>query len=312
MKLSLIIPTLNGSKTIGRLLNGLSSQTVPPEEIIVVDSGSEDGTVEIVRDFRIEPIIIKREEFNHGGTRNMAAGLAKGDILIFMTQDAIPAGNRLVESLILPLKRHKSEMFAINNEDFENSPFPGGRGAGGRGIIAASYARHIPKPDASPIERFARQYNYPECPIVKGKDDEPELGIKTYFFSNACSAVRRDAFKDVGGFPDNIPMNEDMLFSYRLINAGYRVAYVPEAGVYHSHNYPPLRQFKKYRAIGASISISGLHREVTPHGEGFKFFRRGIATLFRGGDICYIPLFFADSLCRFLGFRQGLRQRKEG
>ncbi len=285
MKISLIIPTLNGAETIGELLEGLAGQTLRPEEVIVIDSGSEDGTAEIVRGFGIEPSVIRREDFDHGGTRNMAARTAVGDVLLFMTQDAVPCDRRLLEHLVAPI---------------------------GKGLSAASFGRHIPRPGASPVEVFARGYNYPEEGMIKGREDEPELGIKTYFFSNACSAVLRAAFEEVGGFPVGVPMNEDMILSYRLINAGYRIAYVPDARVYHSHNYSPFRQFRKYYLIGLSLSENGLAAEVRPHGEGFRFLREGTRFLLKRGEFGHIPLFLFDCLCRYIGFNIGLRRAGSG
>jgi rhamnosyltransferase len=280
MNISVIIPTLNGSETIGELLSGLMNQTSKPEEILVIDSGSDDETVRIVKSFGIEHEIIEREAFDHGGTRNMAAERAKGDILVFMSQDAIPCDEHLLENLTLSLRKN---------------------------VSGASYGRHLPKGDASPMERFARQYNYPEQSIIKNKGDEVKFGIKNYFFSNACSSVRKDAFEAVGGFPCNIPMNEDMILSYRLINAGYSVAYASDAAVYHSHNYSPMKQFKKYFLIGRTLVSSEMAGKVNAHPEGLKFLREGLKFLLREKDAMYIPIFLLDSIFRYAGFNCGMR-----
>ena len=358
MKVSVIIPTLNGSKTIGNVLKGITAQGRMPDEIIVVDSSSEDDTVRIVRGFGIEPLIIRREDFDHGGTRNMAARLAKGEIIVFMTQDSIPCDETLLENLTLPIRknviehphpRRSPESFGpnppvspfskggikrgsrgreTNNFTHKYSPSPGGNhppvsplakggtegGLGGdellqKDVVAASFGRHVPMSNASAIERFARSYNYPEDAVIKSKKDEPRLGIKTYFFSNACSAISRDAFEKVGGFPDKTPMNEDMILSYNLIASGYSVAYVPEARVYHSHNYSPLRQFKKHYLIASSLVESGLAEKVQVHGEGFRFFREGFKFLLKEGEYGYVPLFMVDNLCRYIGFNLGLRRK---
>ena len=95
----------------------------------------------------------------------------------------------------------------------------------------ASFGRQIPRPDASPTENFTRLFNYPETPMIKGIEDLPRLGIKTFFFSNVCSAIKTKEFKELGGFPENIIMFEDLIFAAKAILKGYKIAYVPEAKV---------------------------------------------------------------------------------
>ncbi|MEA2115042.1 MAG: glycosyltransferase, partial [Thermodesulfobacteriota bacterium] len=96
---SVILPTWNGAQWLEAVLSGLEQQTLVPDEIIVVDSGSTDGTLDIVRRHGIRLVEIAQQDFDHGGTRTMAAGLAAGDILVFMTQDAVPAGRDALEQL---------------------------------------------------------------------------------------------------------------------------------------------------------------------------------------------------------------------
>ncbi|MBF0320592.1 MAG: glycosyltransferase [Nitrospirae bacterium] len=207
--ISVIIPTLNAAVTLEAIVGALTAQASPVKEIIVIDSASVDGTAALAGTLGCKVLTIAREEFNHGLTRNVAAQAATGDVLIFMTQDALPANDRLTAELLVPLKDPRT---------------------------AASYARQIAAEDAAPIERFSREFNYPNVPIVKSLDILDERGIKTFFFSNVCSAIKRDIFIELGGFQPAI-MNEDMLFSSRLILSGYKVAYWPEAAVVHSHNY---------------------------------------------------------------------------
>ena len=127
MKISVIIPTLNAGASIGGLLSSLQSQDIESPEIIIIDSSSGDNTVDIAKGFGVKPIVIPKSAFNHGKTRNIAAMEAKGDILVFMTQDALPADNTLLSRLTAPLKKSG---------------------------IAATFGRHIPGDDASPLEVF--------------------------------------------------------------------------------------------------------------------------------------------------------------
>jgi len=164
MNISVIIPTLNAGRFIGQLLSSLSAQDMHPGEIIVIDSSSQDNTTDIARKSGVKTMVIPTNTFNHGRTRNQAAMTAAGDILVFMTQDAVPANNNLLRSLTAPLQKTD---------------------------IAATYARQIPRPDAPLLEVFTRHFNYPEKATVKGMDDLKDLGIKTFFSSNVCSSMKK-------------------------------------------------------------------------------------------------------------------------
>jgi rhamnosyltransferase len=280
MNISVIIPTLNAGRFIGQLLSILMSQDLKPREIIVIDSSSRDATVDIAKNFGVRILMIPRRTFNHGATRNHAAQAATGDILVFMTQDALPANNALLRALTERLDE-----------------------AG----IAATYARQIPRPDASLLEAFTRQFNYPEEACVKSLNDLKRLGIKTFFSSNVCSAMKKDLFMKVGMFPENVMANEDMVITAKYIINGYMVAYVPEAMVFHSHDYSLLKQYRRYYHIGSSIRRNSWILSYTrAEGEGIKFIREQISYVVRRHKFHLIPYIFFESLAKYAGFRMGL------
>jgi len=274
---SVIIPTLNGEKTLPYLLKRLYTQTLKPAEVIVVDSASEDRTRRILEDFGIKPLIIKKEDFNHGTTRNMAARLARGDILVFMTQDAIPADNRTIETLIKPLGDE----------------------------IVASYGRQIPSPDANILERFSRGFNYPPEIMQKSKKDMPVLGIKAIFFSNVCSAIKKDVFFEVGMFPEDVPLNEDMLFAYKVIEKGYRIIYQAESRLFHTHDYSLFQRFIRDFKIGFILNRSGLLEVVSPANEGFKYLKSGVSFFLEEKKAYLLGNFFLDTMLRYLAYSLG-------
>ena len=225
MKISVIIPTLNAEKEIGCLLQILQSQPVELEEIIVIDSQSDDETENICRsNNKVVFIPIKRSEFDHGGTRDWAFRQSHGDFVLFLTQDAIPADEHYVEHLLRPFQ----------------DP-----------AIAMASGRQIAKEDAGTIEKLVRKYNYPSESNVRTQNDIPVLGIKTFFASNVCSAYRRSAYLAVGGFDAPILTNEDMLMAARLIYSGYKIAYCADAKVIHSHHLTLKQQFVRNYNIGA-------------------------------------------------------------
>jgi rhamnosyltransferase len=280
MNISVIIPTLNAGRLIGQLLSGLLSQDLRPGEIIVIDSSSQDNTVDIAKKTGVSTLVIPRSTFNHSKTRNQAALTAAGDTLVFMTQDAIPVNNSLLRELTAPLQEPD---------------------------IAATYARQIPRPDAPLLEVFTRYFNYPEKASVKSLNDLKQLGIKTFFSSNVCSSMKRELFIKAGMFPESVRANEDMVITAKYIINGYKVAYVPEAMVIHSHNYSLLRQYRRYYNIGSSIRenrwiLDYAHAE----GEGMKFIQEQIQFVVKKHKFHLIPYIFFESLAKFLGFRMGL------
>ncbi|WP_159333845.1 glycosyltransferase family 2 protein, partial [Klebsiella pneumoniae] len=104
--------------------------------------------------------------------------------------------------------------------------------------------------DANPLAQHARAFNYPDKGYIASKSSIPKMGLKTAFMSNSFSAYRLSVFKKIGGFPSNTILCEDMFYTAKAILAGYKVAYVPEAKVHHSHNYSPSEEFKRYFDIG--------------------------------------------------------------
>jgi rhamnosyltransferase len=283
MKVSVIIPTLNGGRYLGQLLCGLRRQSVKPSQILVVDSSSNDDTVEICKSFASDIIQIAPEAFDHGGTRNLAASRARGDILVYLTQDASFKDTQSLENLVSPL--------------YES-------------VVAASYGRHIPRDDADPVERFSKLYNYPSVRVIKGMDDLPELGVKTFFFSNVCSAINRRAFEEIGGFPTKIIRNEDMFLAAKLLNKGYRIAYQPDASVYHSHSYSLVDQFKRYFDIGVFFNRNRWIRDLaSSEKEGIKYLKEEFRFLAANGQLRWIPYALVDTMARFLGYRIGLLEK---
>jgi rhamnosyltransferase len=280
MKVSVIVPTRNGGKYLKPLFKTLREQTVRPVQILVVDSSSDDDTPNICKASGADLIQIDPETFDHGGIRNLGASNAIGEAFVFMTQDAFFGNKECLKNLISPLK----------------DP-----------TIAASYGRQIPKENANPVEVFARSFNYPSVEAIKGIEDLSKLGIKTFFFSNACSAIKKGAYKDVGGFPERTIMNEDMFLAAKLIMKSYKIAYQPDAIVYHSHNYPLTRQFKRYFDIGVFFHRNQWIRDMaSSEKEGIRYLREEIRFLSAHGQKGWIPYALLDTTVRFLGYKTGL------
>lgn len=266
------------------MLFQLSRQSHQISEIIVVDSQSTDNTLKIAEENKVKIIHIQQKDFDHGGTRNLAAAFATGDILIFMTQDAYPENSQTIAALIKPL---------VNID------------------IIVSYARQIPKPGTKITDRFLRLYNYPDKSNIKTYESVKEMGIRAFQNSNACSAYRRKEFELLGGFPTPIVSNEDMLFAAKAIFSGYKVAYTAEARVLHSHNYNYLNLFKRYFDIGASLSNENQIRHVgKAETKGMGFLISQLKYVIKEREYKSIPLVFHEAVFKFAGYKLGEKHNR--
>lgn len=291
-RISLVIPTLNAEDCIEGLLLKLLSQTRVPDEILVVDSSSTDSTAEIVRRLLeanpcISLKVIERKNFDHGGTRDDAfRKWTTGDFVLFMTQDAVPADDEYIERLLKPFDDPR---------------------------IAVVSGRQLPKSDARPFERLVRQFNYPATSFTRGKKDIQTYGIKTFYTTDVCSAYRRTAFLECGGFPRPCNMSEDMYMAAKLVAAGYLVAYAADACVYHSHNLLPSQQYSRNYAIGAFLENNKeILMGASEVGEGAKLVKSVSAELVRTRRLGELFAFGLDCAARLLGNRAGRRDvRKE-
>lgn len=170
--------------------------------------------------------------------------------------------------------------------------------------IAICYGRQLPKLDANPLERFAREFSYPVESILKTASDIKTLGIRTFFCSNSCSAIRRAIFEEIGGFVDSVNTNEDMLFAARAIRAGYGVYYCAQAQVYHSHNFSFSDVFKRYLRIG--IFFARFDSELASvAGEGTKMFKTGIKRFWQQRRFYWLSVFIAQTVVKVLACYSG-------
>ena len=280
-KLSLIIPTLNAEKYICPLVDSINNQTIVPDEIIIVDSESDDQTVESVKNKpNVKVIQIKRNEFDHGKTRDMALRSSIGEFIVFMTQDAIPNNEYFIERLVSP--------FFMDE------------------MIVLSTGRQLPKSDASKMEQLVRAFNYPAESKVRSKDDIPEMGIKTFFASDVCSAYRRKIYEELDGFDYPIKTNEDMFYAAKVINAGYKIAYCADAEVLHSHNFTLKEQYKRNYIQGYEIER---HRDIlgksSQESEGMKLVKYVSKGLLKKGRILSFIHFGFDCCARLMGSKKG-------
>ena len=277
------IPTYHSDEKLERLLTMLYRQTIKPNRVIILHTIEKEGQEQplpAIPDSDISVIPIPKEAFDHGGTRKYGATLSNADILLFMTQDAIPADEYLIENLLKPY---------------------------GDPRVSAAYARQIANDSSDIIEEFTRNFNYPKKSYVKSKADLPKMGIKTYFCSNVCASYRNDIYKKLGGFVKKTIFNEDMIMAAGMIEAGYRIAYSPEAKVIHSHRYSYLQQFTRNFDLGVSHNqYPDVFRKIKSESEGIKLVKKTLQFLIKKKEYLLIPDLILTSGFKYLGYQMGL------
>ena len=285
-KVDVVIPTYKPGKKFSRLLKMLQRQTWPVGKIIVMNTEksfwNEHG-FEGIKNLEVHHLT--KEEFDHGETRNRGMRFSRADIVVFMTDDAVPADEHLIEALV---------------KAFEQ------RGPEGEAVIMA-YARQLPDKDCPLAERYTRSFNYPEESCVKTRADLEQMGIKTFFASNVCFAYDREKFWFQGGFIRRTIFNEDMIFAGKaLLQDDYAVAYAAGARVIHSHNYNCRQQFKRNFDLAVSqADHPELFGCVRSESEGIRLVKSTARFLIRRGKPWLVPGLVVKSGFKFLGYRAG-------
>lgn len=283
-EVAIVIPTLNAAGNWQALSSAISQQGLAPQQVLIIDSSSTDGTGELVKaaGFRLKRI--ERKSFNHGGTRQGAlAEMPWARIVVYLTQDAIPADAFSIQALC---------------RAFEDP------------AVAVAYGRQLPRPEARAIERHARLFNYPATSQVRSLADAAGLGIKASFNSNSFAAYRRECLEEIGGFPPDVIVGEDVFITSRLLLGGWKVAYVAAARVFHSHNLTLFSEFSRYFDIGVHHARERwiLNTFGRMGGEGKRFFLSELRYLWKS-ERRSIPFAFLRTVSKLIGYRLG---RKEG
>lgn len=275
-----IIPTFRPDQTFIALLERLYSQSYPINVIYVINTNEQlfDSTM-IKQDSNVIIKHIKQQEFDHGATRDMGARMSNSDVIVFMTQDALPEDDSLIENL----------MKCFNSED-----------------IGVAYARQLPNDTCSEIEKYTRSFNYPDESSVKSLADMNQLGIKTYFCSNVCAAYQKELYVSLGGFIRHTIFNEDMIFASKIIQAGRKIAYCAEARVIHSHNYTNMQQLRRNFDLGVSQKDNeSVFMGLKSESEGIRLVMQTAKHCFQIGK----PWLVMDLICKsgfkFLGYKLG-------
>ena len=278
-----LIPVYRPDNKLDRLLKMLYQQTVKLNKVIILHTIEYEGqelNLPVIPNSNITIIPIKKQSFDHGGTRKIGASFSYADVMVYMTQDAVPADEFLIENLLKPYQDTS---------------------------VAATYARQLAHGHSDLLEDFTRNFNYPKQSYVKSKEDLKTLGIKTYFCSNVCASYRKDIYHKLGGFVERTIFNEDMILAATMIDAGYRIAYCAEAKVIHSHRYSYLEQFTRNFDLGVSHNqYSEIFSKVRSESEGIKLVKKSLQYLIHKKEYLRIPDLILTSAFKYLGYQMGL------
>lgn len=285
-----IIPVYHPDGKLAKLIDRLNSQTMAPDHVIfmqtMTDTDEDERVGAILKKAagaRIVPV--KRDEFDHGGTRNQGASLSKAEYVLFMTQDAVPEDDDLIGALY----------WSITSDE----------------RIAAAYGRQLAGDEVGAVERLTRGFNYPAESSVKDAGDLERLGIKTYFCSNVCAMYRKSVYEELGGFVLHTIFNEDMIFASKVIGAGYRIAYAAEAKVVHAHRYTYWQQLTRNFDMAVSQrQYREVFEGIRSESEGIRLVKDTAGRLIKSGKWYLIPDLILQSGFKFLGYRLGLHYEK--
>ncbi len=284
LNILLAIPTYNAASYLPKLLKSLKAQTLN-FKLLIIDSSSTDNTVLIAKTFIDDIVIINKSEFDHGGTRTAIAKSYEYEIIVFMTQDALPFDNQSIGSLV---KKFEDESVSI------------------------CYGQQVPHKGAGPFGTFLRQFNYPEKSNERVYENKRNYGLKTAFVSNSFCAYRKSALEEVGYFEDKLILAEDMYAAANILRKGGKVCYVTDAKVYHSHDYTVVQEFKRYFDIGVFHSCKPeLQKEFgSASGEGKRFVKEELQYLISINKYHLIPLSFIRNGAKLLAYKLGKNYKR--
>ena len=280
MEVDVLIPVYRPDGKLTELLKRLKMQNYPIHRVILMNTEEKHFPTELTGIWdRVEVYHLAKEEFDHGGTRDRGVRMSTADLVVCMTQDAMPADETLIEELVKPF------------DDPE---------------VWAAYARQLPNEDCREVEKYTRSFNYP----IKSAEDLKTLGIKTFFCSNVCAAWRREKYLELGGFVKHTIFNEDMILAGTMIKQGGKIAYCAKAKVIHSHNYSAFQQFHRNFDLAVSQTMyPEVFGGIRSESEGIKLVKKSLSYCIKIGKQWLMIQVVTQSAGKLLGYKMGQRYR---
>jgi rhamnosyltransferase len=228
LRTSILVLSKNDAVNVEAGLKAIYSQKdIQGFEVIVVDSGSTDGTLDVLSRFPVRLTQIPPASFHHAHTRNLAASIATGEILVFLSQDALPASDSWLASML---------------SSFDDP------------TVGAVYGRQCPRPGCTLERQEALDTVYGDKKLIKDPAHRNGMGYRFYHFSDVNAAIRKSVW-EAARFPENMKVFEDLGIAKRILDQGWKIVYEPMAAVFHSHNHSARDLFKRYFDIGYTLKL---------------------------------------------------------
>lgn len=280
MNIEIICPLYNAEKYIVELDKNIRKQkNVEISKISYVLTESKDDTEQLLKKINANYTKIKKEEFSHSSSRENIAINSESDIVVFITQDIEIRNEDWLEKLVEPI---------INNE------------------AVASYSRQVTK--FNNIEKYTRECNYPEKSMVKSKENIEELGLKTFFFSDASSAIKTSVYKELNGYDGKkLPINEDMYIAYKIIMSNYKIKYCANSVVWHSHKFTLREIYERYKLTGKFFKENNYLDKFGTTGSGANLAKYILKRILQEHNFKLLFRFPFDMGARYIGMKVGKR-----
>lgn len=275
----IICPLYNAEKYIENLQKSFEIQkNVNIQNIRYILTKGKDKTEEKLKQIKnCKYRIIEPKEFSHSLTREKEAFESNADIIVFVTQDVIIEKDNWLEKLVKPI---------IDNE------------------VDACYSRQIC--NINSIEKYTREKNYPLESKIKSKDDIDRLGINTFFFSDASSAIKKETFVRLKGYDNkDFPTNEDMYFAYKLITNGYKIKYCADSEVIHAHDFNFRQQYKRYYDTGRFFKENEYLNDYKVNQAGSGLAKYILKRAWKDKNWKVLFKFLPNMFARFIGMKIG-------
>ena len=275
---TIICPLYNAENYIYKLNESIIKQkNVILLEVKYLLTESNDRTEEILIDNHIHYEKIKKNDFSHSLTREKAAFMCNSDILVFITQDIIIERDDWLFELIRPLVTGEAE---------------------------AAFSRQLCNNNS--IEKYTREKNYPAESRTVSQQDIKKMGLDTFFFSDASSAILRDVFVKLNGYDGkNLPISEDMYIAYKIIQNGYRIRYSAESEIVHSHNFTLRQQYERYKLTGIFFKENNYLDKYGTNKTGAGMATYILKRALSDKNWKVVLIFIPNMLARFLGMKAG-------
>ena len=280
MSIDIICPLYNAEKFIYSLNSSIINQKeVNLNEIKYILTESNDGSEKILNDLKLNYKKIAKKDFSHSLVREKAARESNADIIVFITQDIVIESDKWLHNLVKPIIDKEAE---------------------------ASYSRQLTK--YNNLEKYTRECNYPDVSCIKSKEDIKLLGLNTFFYSDASSAIKRDIFVKLNGYDNkNLPINEDMYIAYKLIMNNYRIKYCADSVIYHSHDFTLKEIYDRYKLTGKFFKQNKYLDQFGINNSGKKMAKYILKRIFEDKKYFLLFRYPFDMIARFIGMKVGKR-----